>query len=211
MVVLSTFFIQIKAQLSDVKLGDVLVVNGVKGIVFQIDEDGCHGTMMSVKAFRSKQNAYSVKSSYLKGLKMSSRTDGLKNTYEVFEKSYSERIPIKNYPVFQWCWSLGQGWYIPSVEQLEIFVNYWLGNTVETDWEEDDVVADDIPHTQKVNQILLDAGGIPFLNGVYTSTMDENGKVSVYNYNKQKKFWQFKQVNPMKMDELSVGRAFYDF
>ena len=39
------------AQVKNVKKGDVLQVNGVKGIVFNVNEDGTHGQMMSVKAF----------------------------------------------------------------------------------------------------------------------------------------------------------------
>lgn len=54
------------AQVKNVKKGDVLQVNGVKGIVFNVNEDGTHGQMMSVKAFRGKQNLYCVKSAYLK-------------------------------------------------------------------------------------------------------------------------------------------------
>lgn len=204
----SFFFVCTFGQVANVKQGDVLVVNGVKGIVFQVDESGCHGSMMSVKAFRSKKNSYVSKASYLEGLDMSSKTDGMANTQEIFNSG----ISLHNYPVYQWCKSLGQGWYIPAVEQLEVFVNYWLGNTVEVDWEdEEDTSSEDIPHKQKVNQILLEAGGIPFLNGVFTSTMDADGKVYTYIYDKKKDYWQFKQVSPMKMDELSVGRAFYDF
>ena len=44
------------AQVKNVKKGDVLQVNGVKGIVFNVNEDGTHGQMMSVKALRGKQN-----------------------------------------------------------------------------------------------------------------------------------------------------------
>lgn len=209
---LISLFASTYGQVSNVKKGDILVVNGVKGIVFKVDESGCHGSMMSVKAFRSPKNSYTSKASNLKGLKLLSKTDGMANTLELFNKASNSNVLLYNYPVFQWCKSLGNGWYIPAVEQLEEFVNYWLGNTIEVDWDdEEDVVSEAIPHKQKVNNILLEAGGIPFLNGVFTSTMDINGKIYVYIYDKKKDYWQFKQVNPMKMDELSVGRAFYDF
>lgn len=61
----------------------MLQVNGVKGIVFNVYEDGTHGQMMSVKAFRGKQNLYCVKSAYLKGVSMLDENDGKANTDEL--------------------------------------------------------------------------------------------------------------------------------
>lgn len=124
-------------------------------------------------------------------------------------------ISLTNYPVYNWCKSLGDGWYVPSINQLKAFVNYWLGNTdVEVDWEEDEnvnSVDDSMPHTKVVNNILLEAGGIPFLNGVFTSTLDASKKVDVFEYNKDDGKWKFYKINPMKLDAFCVGRAFYDF
>lgn len=155
------------AQVKNVKKGDVLQVNGVKGIVFNVNEDGTHGQMMSVKAFRGKQNLYCVKSAYLKGISMLDENDGKANTDELFAYASAKGISLTNYPVYNWCKSLGEGWYIPSINQIKAFINYWLGNTdVEVDWEEDEnvnAVDDSMPHTKVVNNILLEAGGIPFL------------------------------------------------
>ena len=41
------------AQFDDVRKGDVVDINGVKALVFQVDEDG-HGMAMTVKALRGK-------------------------------------------------------------------------------------------------------------------------------------------------------------
>lgn len=203
------------AQVKNVKKGDVLQVNGVKGIVFNVNEDGTHGQMMSVKAFRGKQNLYCVKSAYLKVISMLDENDGKANTDELFAYASAKGISLTNYPVYNWCKSLGDGWYIPSINQLKAFVNYWLGNTdVEVDWEEDEnvnSVDDSMPHTKVVNNILLEAGGIPSLNGVFTSTLDASKKVDVFEYNKDDGKWKFYKINPMKLDAFCVGRAFYDF
>lgn len=203
------------AQVKNVKKGDVLQVNGIKGIVFSVNEDGTHGQMMSVKAFRGKQDLYCVKSSFLKGVSMLDENDGKANTNELFAYASAKGVSLANYPVYNWCKSLGDGWYIPSINQIKAFVNYWLGNTdVEVDWEEDEEVSatdDSMPHTKVVNNILLEAGGIPFLNGVFTSTLDASKKVDVFEYNKDDGKWKFNKVNPMKIDAFCVGRAFYDF
>ena len=194
------------AQVKNVKKGDVLQVNGVKGIVFNVNEDGTHGQMMSVKTFRGKQNLYCVKSAYLKGISMLDENDGKANTDELFAYASAKGISLTNYPVYNWCKSLGDGWYVPSINQLKAFVNYWLGNTdVEVDWEEDEnvnSVDDSMPHTKVVNNILL---------GVFTSTLDASKKVDVFEYNKDDGKWKFYKINPMKLDAFCVGRAFYDF
>lgn len=205
------------AQLSGIKPGDILQVNGVKGIVFMVNEEGTHGQMMTVKAFRGKKDLYCSKSSYLKEVAMLDDTNGAANTAELLAYAEKKGIALSNYPVFNWCKSLGTGWYIPSVNQLKSFVNYWVGNTdVEVDWEEDeeddiDSAADTTPHTKQVNAKLLEAGGIPFLNGVFTSTLDKNKKVEVFYYQKDDGKWKFKKLDPMKIDAFCVGRAFYDF
>lgn len=205
------------AQFKDVKIGDILQVNGVKGIVFNVNEDGTHGQMMSVKAFRARKNLFCIKSSYLKRLSMTSETDGKQNTANLFSYCSANGIPLTAFPVFDWCRNLGEGWYIPSILQLKTVVNYWLGNTsVEVIWDEDEEefekkIDDSLPHTKQVNEKLLNAGGIPFLNGVFSSTLDKNKKVDVFEYKKEDGKWLFKKVNPMKIDAFCVGRAFYDF
>lgn len=205
------------AQYKDVKVGDIIEVNGVKGIVFNVNEDGSHGQMMSVKAFRARKDLFCLKSSYLKGLSMASETDGKQNTTNLYSYCATKGIPLASFPVFNWCKNLGQGWYIPSIVELKSFVNYWLGNTkVEVSWDEDEEVPendidDSLPHTKQINEKLLNAGGIPFLNGVFSSTLDKNNKVDVFEYKKDDGKWSFKKVNPMKIDAFCVGRAFYDF
>lgn len=203
--------------MSNVKKGDVLQVNGVRGIVFKVNEEGTHGTMMSVKAFRGKKDLYCSKSSFLKGVSMLDENNGRANTHELYAYATSAGIPLEKFPVYSWCKSLGPGWYIPSINQIKEFVNYWLGNTdVEVNWEEDEEVDvsasdDSTPHTKVVNNILLEAGGIPFLNGVFSSTLDNSKKVDVFEYNKEDGKWKFNKVNPMKVDAFCIGRAFFDF
>lgn len=197
------------------KVGDILSVNGVKGIVFNVNEDRSHGQMMSVKAFRAPKDLFCTKSSHLKGLTMLSKKDGQKNTNELYSYCEENSIPLTIFPVFNWCKTLGQGWYIPSILQLKDFINYWLGNknvAIEWDEDEEEVISDDSkPHTQLVNRTLLEAGGIPFLNGVFSSTLDDKQKVDVFEYNKEDGKWKFKKTNPMKVDKFCTGRAFYDF
>ena len=204
------------AQVSDVQKGDILEVKGVKGIVLSVDDSGCHGTMMSVKAFRGTKNLFCSKPSLLKKVSMSSTIDGKANTEELLSYVEANNLSLTDFPVFNWCKSLGRGWYVPSIEQLKIFVNYWLGNDdLEVDWgdeEEFEVSEEDaVEHTKKVNRILMDAGGVPFLNGVFSSTLSADKKVDVFDYNKENGSWKFSAKKLSWVGSYSVGRAFYDF
>ncbi len=216
-IIVNIIFISLfcQAQFKDVKVGDILSVEGVKGVVFKVNEEGTHGQIMSVKAFRAPKDLFCTKSSHLKGLSMLSETDGKQNTDELYSYCKMNNVPLSIFPVFNWCKTLGQGWYIPSILQLKDFINYWLGNknvAIEWDEDEEETISDDSkPHTQLVNSILLEAGGIPFLNGAFSSTLDDNHKVDVFEYNKEDGKWKFKKTNPMKVDRYCTGRAFYDF
>lgn len=205
------------AQLQGVKAGDVLELRGVRGIVFEVNDEGTHGKMMSVDGFRGAKDLYCSKASHLKKIDMQSETDGSANTKALFDYASANGISLSEFPVYQWCKSLGEGWYIPSVGELKLFINYWLGNTdTEEDWDEDEEVNvpsdnDDVVHTKKVDRILLDAGGIPFINGVFTSTIGKGRKVDVFNHDKKAGKWMFTKTAPMDIDKFCVGRAFYNF
>lgn len=200
---------------SDVRKGDILEINGVKGIVFQVDEEGTHGSMMSIKAFRGVKDAWCSKSKYAEEIPADSKTDGMKNTQAVYDYAAQNHIDLREFPAFAWCKSLGEGWYIPSISQLEVFINYWLGNDNELDWDEEDEsnkeIDESIPQPKQINHKMLDAGGIAFTSGVYTSSKNEKGDIYTYYYHPMKKWWRFLKRNPMNLDRSVLGRAFYDF
>ncbi len=211
------FAIMFSVPMAAIQKGDILTIGNTKGIVFFVDETGEHGIVMSVKALRMKKNMFCKKSSYVKGIRDNSTIDGEENTKDILTYAKSNGNPIYDYPLFEWCLSLGKGWYIPSSEELKVFVNYWLGNEVEVVWEEDDTeIETTLPdsgktHKQKVNELLLNAGGIPFLNGVLTSTLTKNGDIVTFMYDRKKDTWRFEEIDPNDADEFTVGRAFYKF
>lgn len=104
-----------------------------------------------------------------------------------------------------------------------MFVNYYLGNEQEFDWDsEEEFDIDTEAITPKIiNEKLIDAGGVPFLGnalpgsgytiGVYTSSKTIDNKVLMYQYNPQKNTYCFKKVPVNMMDTYTIGRAFYNF
>ena len=133
---------------------------------------------------------------------------------KVIEFAKSKHV-LSKFPVYEWCSKLGEGWYIPSLKELEAFVNFWLGNEQVLDWdadEETDYALDDTkPYYKQINIKMLDAGGTPFLNGVFTSTVNSEGKVYVFSFNQKKNTWSFGKRDKDNLSKYYVGRAFYNF
>ncbi len=211
-----------QAQFENVKKGDIIDIGGTKAIVFYTDGNG-HGSAMSIIALRGRKNAWATKKSDANNIPAYSETDGMANTRAVYEYARANGVSLSEFPAFEWCSRLGPGWYIPSVKQMEAFVNYILGNEQEYDWDSDDefgMDAEDVT-TKDINDRIIEEGGVPFISnvisgsfvstGVYTSTKNNDNKVYVYEMNPDKNVWAFKKYAPTAIGKYTMGRAFYDF
>ena len=123
-----------QAQFENVKKGDIIEINGTKAIVFYTDGNG-HGSAMSVNALRGKDDAWATKKKDAYNIPAYSETDGMANTQAVYNYANASGVSLANFPAFEWCSRLGANWYIPSIKQMESFVNYFLGNEQEYDWD----------------------------------------------------------------------------
>ena len=61
------------------------------------------------------------------------------------------------------------------------------------------------------NTKIIEAGGVPFLNGVFTSTVNQDGKVYVFWFDRQKNAFSFKKWSKDNLSKYFVGRAFRKF
>lgn len=194
-------------------MGDIIEIDGYKAIVFYVDESSKHGKAMYVKAFRGVDEPWCCSGKHARKLPYLANTeDGKENTAAVL-KYASDHNSINFFPVFNWCKNLGKNWYIPSLKELESFINFWLGNEEILNWDEDSetVVNSEKTFFKEINKKLSDADGIPFINGVYTSTVDTDGKVYVFNYDRRKNTWSLKRKSITNLGQDNVGRAFITF
>ena len=202
-------------SLVNAKKGDIVTINGQQAIVFQTYGDG-HGKAMCVKALRGKKNAWGS-SKAINRFRTTDKENGRTNTEAVFRFVEENNLNINDFPAISWCKQLGEGWYIPSIKELEAFVNWWLGNDMELDWDDesdDDTqspTVSETPFSKQINKQLLEAGGIPFINGAFTSTENAKGKLSVFWYNERKGYWQFSTVSKTSVGTMYLGRAFFAY
>ena len=99
------------------KVGDYYNENGKEGVVFEVSADGRSGKIVSMKQ-SAKDLQWSSDSAERKRLiGADSKTDGAYNMAKVKAiTGWRDK-----YPAFKWCADLGEGWYLPSIEELKTF------------------------------------------------------------------------------------------
>lgn len=94
------------------KVGDYYDDGTKQGVVFEVSEDGRHGKIVSLE--RSKQRWCSV-AEFHEGIKTGAtdQANGMTNQ-RIIEQIDNWR---NKYPAFAWCADLGEGWYLPAIEE----------------------------------------------------------------------------------------------
>ncbi len=100
------------------KVGDLYDKDGVKGVVFEVSDDGLHGKIVSViGAQRLAWTALGEKE-YSERVLADSETNGYHNLATVSRQhSWASRFPAFFYSVR----TLGGNWYLPAIRELEKF------------------------------------------------------------------------------------------
>ena len=103
-----------KAQNKKYNIGDYYNDGVREGVVFEVTADGRHGKIVSMTESTEplQWSSDSAEQKHLIGA--DSETDGAYNMAKV--KTISGWRD--KYPAFKWCADLGEGWYLPSIEEL---------------------------------------------------------------------------------------------
>ena len=97
------------------KVGDLCTINGVQGVVFEVDASGKHGKIISVKS-SGYDRAWALGAEQKRFIGATDVYDGEKNMAVVKRQSNWR----SNYPAFAWCADLGSGWYLPAKEEMRL-------------------------------------------------------------------------------------------
>lgn len=158
------------------KIGDLYDVNGVKGIVFRVDDSGQHGLIMSLDDCGyswcvTKLNKKDTKhESIPTDTEAFDENDGAKNM-EVIEKYINETgISWDYFPLLQWAKELGDGWYIPSKNELWDIIKYV--NIGETQTMEMDTLRALDKRIKKIRGKVKKDKSIGFVKNVSTSPVN---------------------------------------
>ena len=179
-------------------VGDIYNKDGVKGIVTMLYDGGLHGLVMSLDEACLAWSTLSHKQ--LKKSGANDRHDGKKNMAAIEKYIAENGLSWDDFPAFKWCRDKGEGWYLPSIEELWSAGTMYMGGTR---------TASSRKLRRYFNDNMALAGGQP-VSGImfyHSSTEDKDAKYSLYSHmNSEPPYID----SGYKADKLFV-RAFYKF
>ena len=179
-------------------IGDIYNQNGVTGIVVMLQDGGRHGLVMSLDEACLAWSKLSRREHKKTGA--SDRFDGAENM-KAIEKYITENgLSWDKFPAFKWCREKGDGWYLPSINEIWSAGTMYMGGSRTSGNR----------HSRKnFNANLTGAGGTPMSNIMiyHSSTEDRDVRYALYSHmNSEPPYTN----SGYKADELFV-RAFHKF
>ncbi len=112
------------------KVGDLYEDGNLKGVIVDVTEDGRHGLIISLDE-APEMLAWTADKAKVGALGLDDMKDGRNNMARLAEHIAAAGGQWSDYPAFEWCRKLGEGWYLPSInEVLRMAVAFNGGNTM---------------------------------------------------------------------------------
>ena len=109
------------------KVGDYYNDGKKEGVVFQVWDEGKHGKIVSLTQSETLIEWALSKSEQKILIGADDKYNGAKNMAIVKQRPDWD----SKYPAFKWCSDLGEGWYLPAIEELKIFtLNEQIRNAI---------------------------------------------------------------------------------
>ncbi len=99
------------------KVGDLYDDGNLKGVIVDVTEDGRHGLIISLDEAPAML-AWTADKAKVGALGLSDMKDGHNNMARLAEHIAAKGEQWSDYPAFEWCRSLGEGWYLPSIDEV---------------------------------------------------------------------------------------------
>jgi hypothetical protein len=99
------------------KVGDYYDDGKKQGVVFEVTPDGKHGKIVSLTESTERLEWTSDENEEERLIGADDKHNGANNMRKVMQiTGWREK-----YPAFAWCADLGEGWYLPAIEELQKF------------------------------------------------------------------------------------------
>ena len=154
-------------------IGDIYNKDGLKGVVIMLTDGGRHGLIMSLD--EACLAWCKLHRKQLKAVGASDRHDGLNNMAAVEKYIADNNLSWSDFPAFEWCRAKGEGWYLPSINELWGMGTMYLGGTR---------TASNRKYRKSFNENVTSVGGTP-LSGVmiyHSSTEDKDIRYALYSH-----------------------------
>lgn len=117
----------VTAEVKFYKVGGLYDENGVRGIIMEVDASGQHGTLVSVEEGCVEWCTSKPRKRTLIGL--DDVSDGRENTARLEKFIRDNSMAWTDFPAFAWCRALGEGWYLPAVNEIWHFGTIYNGGS----------------------------------------------------------------------------------
>lgn len=108
-------------------IGEYYSVGGVEGIVCALDEDRRHGLILSKEEIYLPWSVF--RKTDLRTVGADDRRDGAANMAIVARYIADHGLAWDDFPAFKWCRDKGEGWYLPSVDELLLIGHNYNGGS----------------------------------------------------------------------------------
>lgn len=151
------------------EVGDLYDRDGVKGVVCIVSDEETHGLVISLEQIYLTWSEF--RKPDLRTVGAGNRTDGEENMRTVEAYIAANGLSWDDFPAFKWCRERGEGWYLPSIDELlTIGHNYNGGSRMKNNRQA----------RNKFNDALKDAGGKRMDRMVYYFSSTEMDEKNAY-------------------------------
>lgn len=181
-------------------IGDIYDKDGVKGVVVMLYDGGNHGIVMSLDETCLAWSTIERKRMKKFATGANDKFDGEKNMAAIEKYIANNNLSWSDFPAFEWCRAKGEGWYLPSINELWSAGTMYLGGSR---------TAANRRLRKNFNENVIGAGGTPLSNIMiyHSSTEDKDTRFSLYTHmNSEPPHIQ----SGYKADDIFV-RAFHKF
>lgn len=201
------------------EVGDIVPQNGFDAVVVYVDESGEHGLMISPHGMYQSQIKKAAKKAgiseedYIAQMTVPFLNDGEKveairkvhkqmlqenlngtngeqNAIDIANYCEQNGLPMETYfPEMYWAANLGEGWFIPGTDELELYANSIAYGVGKANYKKDQRfnISGKLPKTEAIQDKLKEAGSTFILPSfICSSTFANNVAFSKDKANKKK-------------------------
>lgn len=98
-------------------VGDIFDEDSIRGVVIQTTDGGRHGLILSLEEAPIGTQWDNARAT-LFYMGLNNHKDGWENMRKLGQAIEENRLKWEDFPAFEYCRSLGEGWYLPAIEEL---------------------------------------------------------------------------------------------
>ena len=122
-----TYYAPVQYEITRYSIGQYYDQNGIRGIVVALNEERTHGLLMSLDEVMIEWSPFRKEELCKVGAE--DRTNG-ENNMKAIERYIAEHnLTWDHFPAFKWCKEKGEGWYLPSIDEVLTIGNQYNGGS----------------------------------------------------------------------------------